>query len=140
MKVIKVALASLATLLAAWILISWLSSKEKDRKLLSWIKVAVTQIDQSIPPGLLVEVSNNGPRIVGRTHFRLVFKSGGTELCRVDSDYGDFKPNENRRLVLKCAGGFWKTRHLSGKIHYVLRVFPELKKSLPMIEGEFLTD
>lgn len=138
MKAIKVALAIIIVLLATWLFLSWLDSKAKERDLLSWINVSVIQVENSIPPGLLVEVNNSGPRVVGRTHFRLVFEANGREFCRVDMDSGNFEPNEKRRILLKCRDTSKNTVYSSlGKVHYLLNVFPEYKKGLGIIEGEF---
>ncbi len=126
--------------LAVWLLINWLHNKKETRELLSWIHVSVIEIDKSVPPGLLIEVENSGSRIVGRTHFRLVFTFGDDPICRVDSDYGNFKPDEKRRILLKCKEEDVHRSKIQTpqKVNYYLQVFPEWKKGLEPIEGEFL--
>jgi hypothetical protein len=138
MKATKVAMAVVIALLAIGLFVNVLKSKKEERDLLSWIKISVIQIDNSIPPGLLIEVRNNGPRVVGRTHFRLVFKADEKEFCRVDEDHGNFGPNDKRKIFLK-ATDIYKNAHVSSRtrIHYILQAFPEYKKGLDIIEGEF---
>jgi hypothetical protein len=140
MKLIKFCFGLLIFALAIWLLINWLHNKKETRELLSWIHVSVSEIDKSIPPGLLLEVENSGPRIVGKTHFRLVFTFGDKTICRVDTDYGNFKPDEKRRILLKCKEEDVHRSNIqtSQKVSYYLQVFPEWKKGLEPIEGEFV--
>ena len=138
MKVLKLAIVLVAALLAIWLIIGVLKSKKEERDLLSWIKISVIQIDNSTPPGLLIEVRNDGPRVVGKTHFRLVFQADERIFCRVDEDYGNFGPNEKRRILLKATDIYKDAQSLSQKrIRYFLQAFPEYKKGLDIIEGEF---
>jgi thioredoxin-related protein len=138
MKAIKVAMVFVIALLIIWLFIGVLKSKKEERDLLSWIRISVIHIDNSIPPGLMIEVRNNGPRTVGTTHFRLVFKADGKDFCSVHEDDGNFGPNEKRRILLKASAIYKDAYFSSGtRIHYFLQAFPEYKKGLDVIEGEF---
>jgi hypothetical protein len=141
MKILKVATAIIGALLAFYILFVMFKAKKEERDLLSWIKLSVIEIDNSIPPGLLIEVRNNGSRVVGKIHFRLVFRADEKEFCRVDKDYGNFGPNEKREILLKAAD-INKGAHFSSqtRIRYILQAFPEYKKGLDVIEGEFFLE
>jgi len=139
MKSLKVATAIIGILLALYLFYDMFKAKKEERDLLSWINISVLQIDSSIPPGLLIEVDNNGPRAIGRTHFRLVFKVGEKVLCRVDTDHGNFLPNEKRQIFLKALSVNEDAGYPPGtKIRYLLQAFPEYKKGLEIIQGEFL--
>lgn len=141
MKIVKFCIVALAFAVAIlWFLIQSFHSRKETRELLSWISVSVIEIDRAFPPGILIEVENSGPRIVGRTHFRLVFTSQDEPICRVDADYGNFKPNEKRRIMLKCKDEAVRRRNVltSQKVSYYLTVFPEWKKALEPIKGEFV--
>jgi len=139
MKAPKIALALFVALLAIWLIIGALKSKNEERDLFSWIKISVVQIDNAVPPGLLIEVRNDGPKVVGTTHFRLVFYADNEIFCRVDEDYGNFRPNEKRRILLK-AKDLSKDAHFSSgtRISYTFQAFPEYKKGLDIVKGEFL--
>jgi hypothetical protein len=138
MKPAKIATALVVALLAAWLVVSTLRSNKEQRDLLSWLKIEVVQVDNSTPPGLLIEVRNEGPRIVGTTHFRLVFKADGRDFYRVDEDHGNFGPNEERRILLKAKEVSKHVPFSAGtRIHYFLQAFPEYKKGLGIIEGDF---
>ena len=138
MKIIKVAMVFVLALLAIWLLIDVLKSKKEEKNLLTWIEISVIHVDSSIPPGLLIEVRNNGPRVVGMTHFRLAFKADEKVFCRVDEDYGNIGPNEMRRILLKATDIYRDAHYSSGtRIHYLLQAFPEYKKGLDIIEGDF---
>jgi hypothetical protein len=100
----------------------------------------VVEIENTIPPGILIEVENTGKRVVGMTHFRLVFSAEDKTFCWVDADVGNFKPNEKRRILLKCTVSDIKARHKSWrpkKASYTLVVFPGWKEALEPIKGEF---
>lgn len=56
-----------------------------------------------LPPGLIIEIENRGPRVIGRSHFRLVFKIKESDLCRVDTDIGGFKSGIRTNIVLQCS-------------------------------------
>lgn len=138
MKAPQVALATSATLLAIWLTLGVIRSRKEQRDLLSWIKISVIQIDNSIPPGLLIEVKNDGPRVVRTSHFRLIFEADEKMLCRVDVDHGNFAPGENRKIVLKAAEfNNGAPRSPGTNVRYFLQVFPEYKKGLAPIVGTF---
>jgi hypothetical protein len=139
MKTLKVATAIVGVLLALYLFFDVFKAKKEERELLSWINIAVLHIDNSIPPGLLIEVDNTGPRAIGRTHFRLVFKVGEQVFCRVDTDHGNFQPNEKRQIFLKALSVNEDIGHPPGtRIRYFLQAFPEYKKGLDIVRGEFL--
>ena len=115
-------------------------TKEAERKNpRNWIKVSVVDVINRLPPGLIIELENKGPRIVGRTHFRLVFKINEVNLCRVDTNMGGFKPGTATNIVLQCSD--WNSRiysfSYSPQVSYILQVFPEMGKSIEPIIGRF---
>jgi hypothetical protein len=115
--------------------------KKADEKMLSeWLNVTLSEVINSDPPGLLIDVENTGPRIVGRTHFRLVFSVGDRTVCRVDTDHGDFKPQKKRTIMLKCTESSLYSQGIpirGKKINFVLMVFPEYKKPIDPLKGAF---
>ena len=140
MKTIKVITGVFIFCSAVLIFIFWIDKKAKKEDLVSWISVKVVDIDRSVPPGLYVEVENSGPRSIGKTHFRLMFTIENRLLCRVDTDYGGFQPQSKRKILLKCKGARNISRRIQSvrkKIQYVLMVYPEWKKPLEPIKGEF---
>ena len=121
-------------------IIKWYVKKSATKEILGWINVSVVEIENTIPPGILIEVENTGKRAVGMIHFRLVFSAEDKTFCWVDADVGNFKPNEKRSIQLKCAESDFKSRHRTWrpkKVSYTLVVFPEWKDALEPIKGEF---
>jgi hypothetical protein len=138
-KLVRIFSGIVVVIVAVLLAVNWFESRREERNLLKWIKVTVAEVDRSIPPGLLVDVENGGPNVVGKMHFRLVFEVEGRSICRVDADYGDFEPGQKRRLFLKCQNAVTDAGGLSfKKARYRLQVFPEYKRGLEMMEGEFI--
>jgi hypothetical protein len=138
-KIVRIFFGIVVAIVAVWLSVTWIASRREERKLLEWINVSVAEVDRSVPPGLLVDVENSGPRVVGKTHFRLVFEVAERPICRVDADYGGFEPGQRRRLFLKCDDALTDAAGLSSKkVRYRLQVYPEYKRGLEMIEGEFI--
>lgn len=134
MRIVKTIFGLAIVALITWLVITWISGKTAKRKLLSSFRVSIVEIDNSNPPGLLIEVENEGARIIGMTHFRLRFYVEDKRICGVDQDAGDFKPNEKRRIFLKCQDTVeWTNK----KINFHLAVFPEGHGGFEPLIGEF---
>lgn len=117
-----------------------IKNKREANNLLDSFVVEVIEIDNSYPPGLVISVENLCEKAVGKTHFRLIFYYKEEILCRVDSDYGNFQPNEKREISLDCIPSNSTLPHYSygEEITYVLVVYPNYKKPLETISGSFI--
>jgi hypothetical protein len=134
MKIGKILVAVFILAVVVWLLADLIDKRKKKKELLSSFKISVIEIDDSITPGLIVEVENKGENIISTTHFRLRFNVEDKTLCGVDYDAGNFIPNEKRRIVLRCREQIiWTVRPIS----YFLSVFPEGYKGIEPLSGEF---
>jgi len=145
MKTVKIMFIGFVGLAITYIIfnsiLGWFHRRNEEKKLIKWMNISVVEIDDSIPPALVIEAENTGPRIIGQTHFRLLFTMGNETIWRADQDFGNFLPAEKRRLTLKSrlstslAGG----QVLKGKkVHYWLGVFPEWGRMGIPLEGDFV--
>ncbi len=134
-----IALAALSIIIIKSI-IAWMEEKSEEKNLLKWLGVSVAKVEATLPPGLIIEVFNKGTRTIGRTHFRLIFTIEDKILCSVNADIGNFKPQKKRTISLRCSQTDSSARYELGRtdrVSYKLFVFPEWKKQLKPIKGEF---
>jgi hypothetical protein len=130
-------------LAAAAILIVFLTSIIKEKKQQNpakWLKVSVVDIAMKIPPEMVIEVENSGPRTVGLSHFRLQLLIDNKSRCMVSEDIGNFRPGEKKIISLKCSEfrpGVSFPYQI--QIDYILQVFPEMKKPIKL-EGSFYVE
>lgn len=105
----------------------------------NWIRVSILDEIDKLPPGLILQLENKGPRTVGRSHFRLVFSLQGSSLCRVDTDIGSFETGVKYQITLRCSE--WNARISPSsyplKVDYILQVFPEMGKPIEPLKGQF---
>jgi hypothetical protein len=124
---------------AATLYLRWREGKQIREEIWKGARVTVVKTDPRFPPGLLIEYENTSRYAVGKTHFRLVFSINGLDISRTDRDYEkELKPGQKERILLKSvstapAGQKWGQ---PTKATYVLIIFPDMKKPLPMITGE----
>ncbi len=134
-----IVLASAAILTqAVSIFLSWRESRLIQKEIRKGSRVSVAKIDPRFPPGLLVEFENASRRTIQKIHFRLVFENGGREVARADRDYGEVKPGEKKKILLKSVASDVSPLMLgqASKVKYRLLVFPGYRKPLPEISGE----
>ena len=145
MKTVKIMFIGFVGLAIAYIIfnsiLGWFHKRNEEKRLIKWMNISVVEIDDSIPPALVIEAENTGPRIIGQTHFRLLFDIGNETIWRADQDFANFQPAEKRRLTLKsrlstslAAGQVLKGQ----KVHYWLGVFPEWGRMKIPLEGDFV--
>lgn len=129
------------------VILKWMKEKSETKELLKWVKVSIIKIDNSIPPGMTIELKNTGPRVVGITHIRLTFISKDRNFSKnknwsmADCDLGSLKPNEKREVTLKCRGEDFSESYRRGsskKVRYELYIFPEWKESAEPLRGEII--
>ena len=129
------------------VILNWKKGKSETKELLKWVKVSIIKIDNSIPPGMTIELKNTGPRAVGITHIRLTFISKDRAFYKnrkwsmVDCDLGSLKPSEKREVTLKCRGEDFSQSYRRGgskKVRYELYIFPEWKESAEPLTGEII--
>ena len=134
MRIVKIIFGLAIIALVIWLVITWISGKTAKKKLLSSFGVSIVEIYNSNPPRLLIEVENKGAKVIGMTHFRLRFYVVDKRICGVDQDAGNFKPNEKRRIFLKCQD---TTELTSKKINFHLAVFHDDHGGFEPLIGEF---
>lgn len=141
-KYLSIFLISLLTLIIVigfYFVIDRMRRESERKNPRNWIKVSVVDTINKLPPGLIIDIENNGPRTVGRSHFRLVFEVKGISLCRVDTDIGNFEPGIKKRILLQCSG--WNSKVYSFsypiEVDYILQVFPEWGDPVEPLEGRF---
>lgn len=129
------------------VILNWKKEKSETKELLKWVKVSIVKIDNSIPPGMTIDLKNTGPRVVGITHIRLTFISKDRNFSKdknwsmVDCDLGSLRPSEKREVTLKCRGEDFSQSYRRGsskKVRYELYIFPEWKKSAEPLKGEII--
>jgi len=124
---------------AAAMYLRWREGKRIREEICKGARATVVKTDPQFPPGLLVEYENGSRYAIAKTHFRLVFSVNGRDIARTDRDYmKEMKPGQKERILLKSvstarAGQTWGPPM---KAIYLLTVFPDMKKPLPMITGE----
>jgi hypothetical protein len=142
-RIIEIAFVAVVVALvliqAASLYLRWREGKRIREEIWKGARVTVVKTDPQFPPGLLVEYENTSRYTIGKTHFRLVFSINGLEVARTDRDYlKELKPGQKERILLK-SGSTTPTGQAYGpptKATYLLIVFPDMKKPLPMITGE----
>lgn len=135
MKIVRILAGVFFVSLVIWLLFNWINERSNKKGLLSSFKISLIEIDNSVTPGLTVEVENKWKSVIGTTHFRLRFYVDDKTLCGVDYDAGNLIPNEKRRIVLKCRE---KIAWEDGPIQYFLSVFPEGHRGIEPLHGDFI--
>jgi hypothetical protein len=126
---------------AASIFLSWMENKVVQKEIRKGARVSVAKIDPVFPPGVLLDFENSSRWTIREIHFRLVFENSGREVARADRDYGEVKPGEKKKILLKSVA-LDSALPISAqitKVKYRLLVFPNSRKALPEITGEFKT-
>jgi hypothetical protein len=123
---------------AANIFLGWREGRLVQDEISKGARVSVERTDPRFPPGLLLDFENSSRRTINEIHFRLVFETTGEEVARADRDYGEVKPGEKKKILLKSVALVSSTPALREikKLRYHLLVFPGGKKPLPEITGE----
>jgi hypothetical protein len=142
-RTIEIAFVAVVVLLvltqAAALYLRWQEGKHIREEILKGARVTVVKTDPRFPPGLLVEYENASPYALSKIRFSLIFSINGLEVARAERDYEkEMKPGQKERILLKSvstapSGQSWGPPI---KAAYVLTIFPNMKKPLPMITGE----
>lgn len=124
---------------ATVIFLGWRESRLIKKEAWQGSRAAVTKINPSFPPRLLVEFRNEGKWVVPKIRLEAVFEQNGREVARAERDYGEVRPGEKRTIMLESISFLSQGDSLEppARIRYKLLVFPGSRKSLPEISGEF---
>jgi hypothetical protein len=121
------------------IYLGWRHGKSVDREILQGARVFIVKTVAHFPPGFLVEYENSGRLPIAKTHFRLTVELDAVEVARTDRDYGEIRPGKMERLALQTVPSASPAPKFAPgtRLTYRLLVFPNNKKPLPEITGEF---
>jgi hypothetical protein len=124
---------------ATVVFLGWRESRLVKKEIWQHSRAAVTKINPTFPPRLLVEFENEGKWAVSEIRLEAVFEQNGRAIARAERDYEEVKPGEKRAIMLQSVSLLPpnETPKLPARIQYRLLVFPGSRKSLPEISGEF---
>ena len=119
------------------IYLGWRHGKSVDREILKGTRVAVVKTVARFPPAFLVEYENSGRLPISKTRFRLTIELEGTEIARIERDYGEIKPGRTERVLLQTVSTSLSPQIDAGiLLTYRLIVYPNDKKPLPELSGK----
>jgi hypothetical protein len=124
---------------ATVIVLGWRENRLIKKAIWQGSRAAVTRINPTFPPRLLVEFENEGKWAVPKIRLQAVFELDSREVARAERDYGEVKPAEKKAIMLESVSLLPPNEipELPTRIRYRLLVFPGSRKPLPEISGEF---